>query len=138
MNEAKICSKLSPYHRYKIGSVLHLKNGKKYYAYNCDKSHPLQGIFSNLQHHLEPSKRKKVQINNYLHAEIYAITLALRENSYKDLHNSTIYVYRTPNNGNEFAMCRPCSTCYSALRYFKISKMFYTSNESDFVMENVT
>ena len=132
--EAKLCSMISPYHRYKIGSVLVLKSGKKYYGFNQDKSHPLQEKFSALK------KRKKIAKarNSFLHAEMHAIISSLRDCKREDLEGATIYVYRTPNNKKQFAMCRPCLSCLTAIKHYKIEHIYYTTDESDFVYERMS
>jgi tRNA(Arg) A34 adenosine deaminase TadA len=134
LEEAKICSLLSPYHKYKIGAVLVLTNGKKYYGYNHGKSHPLQEKFSALK------KRKKIAkiMNSFIHAEMHTIIQSLRKTRNKSsLEDAIIYIYRTPNNSKEFAMCRPCISCLSALKHYKVKEMYYTTDDSKFVYEKI-
>lgn len=134
LEEAKICSTLSPYHKYKIGSVLVLSNGKKYYGFNHGKSHPLQEKFSAIKKRTNCAKKN----NSYIHAEMHVIIQALRKTKNKsELEGSTIYVFRTPNNDKEFAMCRPCIACLSAIKFFKIKQMYYTTDDSRFVYEKI-
>jgi tRNA(Arg) A34 adenosine deaminase TadA len=132
--EANLCSKVSPYHRYKIGSVLVLKSGKKYYGFNQGKSHPLQEKFSAIKKRKKLAKAK----NSFLHAEMHAIISALRDCRRDELEGASIYVYRTPNNKKPFAMCRPCLSCLAAIKYYKIEHIYYTTDESDFVYERMT
>ncbi len=131
MQEAKICSYSSSYHQYKIGCVLVLKNGKRYFGFNHDKSHPLQKKFN-----ANSSLRRKRK-NSFIHAEMHAIVSCLRFHDKKEIENSSIYIYRTPNDKREFANCRPCDACMSAIKHFKISNIYYTSDDSNFVHERM-
>ena len=131
LDEARVCSLLSTYEKYKIGSVLLLKSGKRFFGHNQPKSHPLQSKFSIVKKRLGVAKKR----NSFLHAEMHAIATALRHSSIEDLKGASIYVFRTPLDKREHAMCRPCVSCMAAIKHFGIKNVYYTSDDSDFVHE---
>lgn len=133
MEQAKICSFSSNYAKYKIGCVIVLKCGKRYFGFNQQKSHPLQSKFSIVKTRKGVAKA----INSFLHAEMHAITIALRYHSLDEIENASVYVYRVDLNGNH-AMCRPCLSCMAAIKHYNISNIFYTTNDSQLCHEKIS
>lgn len=107
----------STHDRYKIGAVLALRSGQHYLGYNQAKSHPLQ-------------RRFDVYGRTHLHAEIHALSVALRYHGTLDIRGSTVYVARVGGG-----ICRPCASCMKALVHFGVSVVHYT--DGDWVVEKI-
>jgi 3-deoxy-D-arabino-heptulosonate 7-phosphate (DAHP) synthase class II len=45
---------------------------------------------------------------------------------------ATVYVARITRGNKEFAMARPCELCQSVLRSYRVEKVYYSINESQF------
>ena len=65
-----------------------------------------------------------------IHAEQQAILELLRERRLNDLVGSTIYVSRINNRG-EPRLARPCGMCYKLIQSVGISRIIFTTNEKD-------
>lgn len=113
---AREVSKLSK-HRCKIGAVI-CNHKSIYTGYNyTNKTHPK---------YANPSK-------NYcrgVHAEINAII----HSNLDDLSDAEIYVYRENKRG-EISMSRPCENCLAILKKLGVKKMYYTTNEYPYFVE---
>lgn len=101
----------STHDRYKIGSVVTLRSGQSYMGYNQAKSHPLQ-------------RRFDVYGTEKLHAEVHALSVALRYHGALDLRGSVVYVARVGGG-----ICRPCASCMRALRHFGVGKVHYMTGD---------
>jgi tRNA(Arg) A34 adenosine deaminase TadA len=99
----------SPYGRFKLGAIVARKRNILSMGTNRQRTHPLQKKFS-----------YRPFLNDWLHAEIHAISLAYTG----DLIDSDIYVSRITQDGN-LANSRPCPGCLSALTHYGIQRMFY-------------
>lgn len=104
---AKINSMRSTHPKFKMGCVIHTKDGAVG-GFNQIKTHP-----------------KSTAPYHMLHAEIDTILNAVKHKY--DLEGATIYIYRETKDGN-FAMAKPCDGCMIAIRKMKIAKVVYTTN----------
>lgn len=111
--EAMHIAHTSTHDRYKIGAVITLRSGHSYLGFNQAKSHPLQ---------------RKFDVygtgHAHLHAEIHALSVALRFHGTLDLRGASIYVARVGGG-----ICRPCASCMKALSHFGVSVVHYTDGD---------
>lgn len=108
---AKKLSKKSDHPKFQMGCVIVSKNRIVGVGFNQMKTHT-----------------KSTHAFKTLHAEISALI----GNTYEDLRNCSIYVYRETKDGKP-AMAKPCPTCELALREAGIKNVYYSiDNEQGF------
>jgi deoxycytidylate deaminase len=91
---------------------------KKYvFGYNRFKTHPLQKQFSHNKNRI------------YLHAEVDAITKFISQ--YVEIWKATMVVCRV--SLGDLAACKPCESCIRAIVAFNIKRVYYSTNEGDFI-----
>lgn len=116
-DKAKEASTRSTHDRVAIGCVLVSGNNLISRGYNQAKSHPMQARY-NERH------RKFLKCHHHIHAEIHALVNSSRSS----VVGADAYIYREDKEGS-LANCRPCGSCYSALREAGISRIYYTSKD---------
>lgn len=109
MREAETLALSSTHPRARIGAVLVLRSGHRYFGFNQVKTHPLQKRF------------ERGRPRNGLHAEVHALSVALRHHPPGEMLGATLYVARRGG-----LMCKPCESCSAALEYYGVSTIFYT------------
>jgi deoxycytidylate deaminase len=104
-----------------VGAIIVLRNEVISTGYNRCKSSPLQGFWAAKAgvHH------EGIHNAIWTHAEMSALGKVIYKDI--DLHLAKIYVYRETTLG--LGMARPCVICAPALKYHKISNIYYTTTE---------
>lgn len=116
---ALIASDVAPVSRAKLAAIIVHKNNIVSIGTNSLKTHPLQKKFCRHPNAI------------HLHAEIDAISKALKRIDADDLKNSEIYIARVKYNKSmqeEYGLAKPCEGCQKALDFFGIKKIFYTED----------
>lgn len=114
----KIASTLEPVGNSRIAAGIFYKNNLISLGTCKYKSHPFQKRFGK---HSEAI---------YLHAEIEAIKLAIKELDTTDLQKYQLYIARTKIINNKFVwgLAKPCIGCQRAIATFNIKDVYYTTN----------
>jgi tRNA(Arg) A34 adenosine deaminase TadA len=104
----------------RIAASIVIKNRVVGYGFNEEKSSPFQKRFS------------KNTSAIYLHAELSAITKAVRRIDEKKLQKATLYVARLkkdkPGGKNIFGCSCPCTGCAEAIKQLKIKRVVFTTD----------
>ena len=111
---------VEPVRQARLVAAVYRKNRLICVAPNLYKSHPLQARFGRVPEAI------------FLHAEVNAIRLSLREVEIEDFPSLTMYVGRVLKNGS-LALAKPCAGCRSAIQAFGIRKTFYTDYSGNLV-----
>lgn len=106
----------------KMSAAIVLKRDFVAFGFNQYKSHPFQKRFSNAEDKI------------FLHAEMDAISRAVRRLHYKDLAQATLYVCRLKYDNCDhhckeprWGLAKPCVGCQRAIAQFGIKKVLYST-----------
>jgi tRNA(Arg) A34 adenosine deaminase TadA len=108
-----IAADVSRFRKTKHAAALYLGNRLISIGVNQLKTHPLQARFGANQQAI------------YLHAEIHAITNALKRISLETLADTTLYVAGLRNGKPRLS--KPCTGCTRALQHFNIHDVHWTT-----------
>lgn len=111
-------SKLSTYHRVKIGAVITQGNRVLSKGANLSTSHPVQAYWDRLTNRRAPAHN--------MHAEMNALVRAKRLG--ESLEGATIYIARLDRN-NQLNQCRPCDACMAAIEDAGIHTIVHTTQQ---------
>lgn len=118
----RVAEDMQPVANARVAAALMHKGNVVSIGVNQYKTHPLQKKFS-----ANPDSL-------YLHAEIHAISNALKRYDAYELSKMTLYISRIKRGMREgpfvCGLARPCDGCSSAIKAFGINKVFYTNDES--------
>lgn len=114
----------SDHHRCKHSALISYKNHVISVACNRIKSHPFQKKFGRAEEAI------------FLHAEVSAISQALKRITLKQLSKSVMHVVRVSINSDDnpfFCYSKPCKGCMRAIEEFDIQKVLYTNEDGKFI-----
>ena len=97
----------------KLAAAIVKKRKVLAFGFNRMKSHPLQKRFGKNPHAI------------FLHAELDAITNAIRRHGEGALAGSTLYIARVRRDGTA-ALAKPCTGCEEAIKVFGIERVEWT------------
>lgn len=109
----------SGYANARVAAIIEKRNTVIAYGLNSGKSHPLQAKFKDNPHRI------------FLHAEMDAIKNAVRQCNKESLEGATIYVARVLKDGIP-ALAKPCNGCMTALRFFGIKNVYWSTGDERF------
>ncbi len=75
----------------------------------------------------QPNKFRNHPFIDHDNATVHAEVAAIKAAGNKDLRGTTIYVARTPKNGEVMALARPCKNCMQAIAEAGIKELVYTN-----------
>lgn len=111
---AKVISRMSTHHRFKVGALIVHKNKLISAGTNSNKSHPVQKRYD---------KVRGFKTYHGCHAEVRAIL----NSKLSTLTDCTVYVYRETKNGT-LGNSRPCPACLKMIRDYDIKTIYYTTD----------
>lgn len=74
-----------------------------------------------------------------LHAEMHALEKLYNSYTFKNkfFNKCNIYVVRISNTTKEYLNSKPCSNCIKILKYYNLSKTYYSSENNSFSVEKI-
>lgn len=111
---------VQPVRQARVVAALYKRNRLITIAPNLYKSHPLQRKFGKNEQAI------------FLHAEVNAIRIALREVDIEEFPQLTMYVGRVLKD-TSLALAKPCVGCQKAIESFNIGTVYYTDYSGSLV-----
>lgn len=119
-----VCEHYNHYSNFKLVAAIVYKN-HFYIGFNQEKSHPLQARYCKHPEAIEQ------------HAEINALTKAVKHMTPKQLTKTTIYVCRLRRKNKKSKIlilgnAKPCCGCEAAIKAFKLKRVIYTTDNQTY------
>lgn len=106
----------------RIAAMIVHKNMPVAHGTNQDKTHPLQAQFAKNDEAI------------YLHAEISAISRAIKTMTAEELKKSTLYICRIKETetGIGWGLAKPCCGCEKAINHFGIGRVVWSCEGNNY------